>query len=136
MYTLRSSAAEPNCMPPPSAPVFRPGPAPTTSRQRTAPFRSGSSPQPTPDFCPIVRMSFPFGSRRRITDWPKSTSGPSASGQLIEGFVGRTSLQPKMNASFAVACQTHTFRPVFRSTAMTALLAGAAGSLYELPVAK
>src|SRR5215472_17709349 len=101
-------------------------PRPARYCQITAPSLSGSSAQPTPDFCLITITSLPLGSLARIGALPKSKSGPFSSGQI--GFFNDGRHQPP-NTSFGVTCFVHLIFPVLRSNAITASLVDSCGGV-------
>src|SRR5215468_10363018 len=110
-------------------------PLPTRCCQTIAPLLSGSSPHATPDFCPMAMMLRPLGSVRSTGELPKSKSGPCGSGHVSDRPGPVDGHDPVRNASFGVTCLTHTWRPLFRSIAITASDSSAAGDVYASPVA-
>ena len=105
-------------------------PEPTRLRQTTAPFLSGSSAKTSPDFCPASSNSPSLGSTR-ITNAPKSKSGPFSFGRLAP-----PPRQAAFHASLASAWKTQRRAPVWRSSAMMASLVSVAGEDEFWPVPK
>src|SRR4051794_29149537 len=103
---------------PPFAPPFE-----RVFCQTMLPLLSGSSPKTTPDFWPTSRMSFPFGSERRIGADAISTSRSGLAGQL--GLPGRPQLA--FHAS-SVNCLDHLSAPDVMSKARIASEVGVGGS--------
>ena len=88
-----------------------------------APRLSGSIACTMPDFWPITNARRSPRSCTRIGGWPKSKSGPMASGQ----FVGMGE-QPRLNASPFVSWRDQSSLPVLKSMARIASLVSVGGS--------
>src|SRR5215471_21038960 len=108
----------PHCTPPLVPPL------PTRVCHSISPFRSGSSPKTTPDFCPTSRMSRPLGSFSVSTEDPKSKSGP---GHVVP-------VHAPLKTSPGVICLDHTIFPVFNSIASTESLISLGGDEKLSPV--